>query len=297
MEKIRSAIAKAREERNALDAGKPVPASSAPRDTAPLAASGAVDALEVPDAGPDGGPNAAVDARWAALPRAILDANLMRRNRIVAYQRSAEATGIDMMRTRVLQQMRDNKWHRLAITSPTPACGKSTIALNLAVSLQRQADLRTLLLELDLRRPSLLQMTGSKPTKAGFAEVLRGRADFADNALCYGGNLAIGTGSGKSRDAAELLASDGVGPVLAGIEAAYEPDTIIFDMPPMLAADDVMAFATHVDCVLIMAAAERTTTKEIDLCEQELARQTSVMGVVLNECRYMEAEANYGYYS
>jgi protein-tyrosine kinase len=57
----------------------------------------------------------------------------------------------------------------------------------------------------------------------------------------------------------------------------------------------MMAFAAKVDCVLIIAVAEQTTTKEVDICEQELARQTNVMGVVLNECRYMGREANYGY--
>ncbi|SHF99093.1 Chromosome partitioning ATPase, Mrp family, contains Fe-S cluster [Loktanella atrilutea] len=277
MEKIRSAIAKARSERDAISAGQPAPRSVASRDNAPT----------VPDV---------ISAHWAKLPQSTFNANLMRRNRIVAHQRGSEGTTIDMMRTRVLQQMRDNNWRRLAITSPTAACGKSTIALNLGVSLQRQADLRTLLLEMDLRRPSLMRMLGQRPTAMTFADVLRGNADFADVGVCYGGNLTIGASTGKSRDAAELLASGGIREVLAGIETHYQPNLTIFDMPPMLAADDMMAFATQVDCVLIVAAAERTTTKEIDLCEQELARQTNVMGVVLNECRYVGPEANYGYY-
>ncbi len=280
MEKIRSAIAKARSERDAIAAGQPAPRRAAPSGDA-------TDAPVAPDA---------VSAHWAALPEATFDANLMRRNRIVAYQRGSEATSIDMMRTRILQQMRDNNWRRLAITSPTAACGKSTIALNLGVSLQRQVDLRTLLFEMDLRRPSLMRMVGRRPTATTFADVLRGKANFADVGVCYGGNLAIGSSTGKSRDVAELLASEGIREVLAGLEADYQPSLTIFDMPPMLAADDMMAFATQVDCVLIVAAAERTTTKEIDLCEQELARQTNVMGVVLNECRYMGPEANYGYY-
>lgn len=280
MEKIRSAIAKARVERDAITAAQPMPQANVQRDGMP-------DNHAVSDT---------VSANWAALRKATFDADLMRRNRIVAYQREPESTSIDMMRTRIMQQMRDNNWHRLAITSPTAKCGKSTIALNLAVSLSRQADLRTLLLELDLRRPSLMRMLGSGPVAANFADVLRGKASFADSALCYNGNLAIGANNGRSRDAAELLAGEGVGDVLTHIEADYQPQIVIFDMPPMLAADDMMAFATQVDCVLIIAAAERTTTKEIDLCEQELARQTNVMGVVLNECRYMGPQDNYGYY-
>ena len=71
---------------------------------------------------------------------------------------------------------------------------------------------------------------------------------------------------------------------------------MIFDMPPMLMSDDMMAFARHVDCVLLVAGAESTTVKEIDICEQDLASQTNVMGVVLNKCRYMGSEYDYGYY-
>lgn len=275
MEKIRTAIAKARAERDATGAGKLAPRKTAPERTT------------VPDT---------VDANWAALPVATFDTDLMRRNRIVSFIRSPESASIDMMRTRIMQQMRDNNWRRLAITSPTAACGKSTIALNLAVSLTRQRDIRSLLLELDLRRPSLARMIGINPRPVDFTEVLRGKASFAESAACFEGNLAVGLNSNKTRDTSELLSSAGVTDVLATIEADYQPDITIFDMPPMLAADDMMAFAAKVDCVLIIAVAEQTTTKEVDICEQELARQTNVMGVVLNECRYMGREANYGYY-
>ncbi len=275
MDKIRAAISKARADRNALAGGAPAPRRSGT------------------------GRNIQADtvrANWNALPVEKFDANLMRRNRIVSFMRGPEAAGIDMMRTRILQQMRDNNWRRLAITSPTASCGKSTIALNLAVSLSRQPDIRSMLLELDLRRPSLARMLGINPRPVDFTEVLRGKVGFAENAACFEGNLAVGLNSTKTRDASELLSGVGISDVLGTLDAAYRPDITVFDMPPMLAADDMMAFATHVDCVLIIAAAERTTTKEIDICEQDLARQTNVMGVVLNECRYMGPEATYGYY-
>ena len=65
-------------------------------------------------------------------------------------------------------------------------------------------------------------------------------------------------------------------------------------MPPMLVSDDLMAFVPHLDCVLLVAAAERTRLDEVDKCEQDLAEQTNVLGVVLNKCRYMGED--YGYY-
>jgi Mrp family chromosome partitioning ATPase len=273
MEKIQSALAKARAERGtATPRTNPGPAS--PRAPAPDA-----DILEA----------------WEALPQLTLAPRTIKRNRIVALGGGREATGIDMMRTRVLQQMRDNNWRRLAITSPTAACGKSTIALNLAMSLQRQPDLRTMLIELDWRRPSLDRMLGIE-RHLHFAQVLSGTAAFGDNAVRYGRNLAIASNHTPMRDAAELLGSPSVPQVLGKIEADYAPDIVIFDTPPMLVTDDMMAFARHVDCVLLVAGAEATSVKEIDVCEQDLASQTNVMGVVLNKCRYMGEGYDYGYY-
>lgn len=281
MEKIQSALAKARAER-----GTAAPQPGRAPQAAPKApVSGAQAAA----------PQVNVQEAWDALPELTLAPRTIKRNRIVALSGGRDATGIDMMRTRVLQQMRDNGWHRLAITSPTAACGKSTIAMNLAMSLQRQPDLRTMLMELDWRRPSLSRMMGIEK-HLHFGKVLGGAAEFADNALRYGTNLAIASNQSPLQDAAELLGSPKVPQILSQIEADYAPDIMIFDTPPMLVTDDMMAFARHVDCVLLVAGAESTTVKEIDLCEQELASQTNVMGVVLNKCRYMGAGHDYGYY-
>ncbi|MGB3246950.1 MAG: CpsD/CapB family tyrosine-protein kinase [Sulfitobacter sp.] len=294
MEKIQSALAKARAERDGKDPKGAVPrpqvAQKADRKSQPVRGSTQARAKSLAKAV---SPNVA-DA-WKALPLLTLQPKLMKQNRIVALQGGQEAAGIDMMRTRVLQQMRDNGWRRLAITSPAAACGKSTIATNLAMSLQRQADLRTVLMELDLRRPSLTKMLGIEGDMS-FAHVLEGSRPFSENAVCYGPNLAISANQRPWREPAELLSGAHIPEVLIDIETTYAPDVMIFDMPPMLVSDDMMAFARHVDCVLLVAGAESTTVKEIDICEQDLASQTNVMGVVLNKCRYMGAEYGYGYY-
>lgn len=275
MEKIQSALAKARAERGTENAPAPSQKQAQP------AAAPAV--------------TADVNAAWDALPALSLSEKHLKSNFIVAMGGGKDATDIDMMRTRVLQQMRDNGWRRLAITSPTAACGKSTISLNLALSLQRQPDLNTILMELDLRRPSLAKMAGITDDMR-FAEVLGGEAAFNENAVRYEDNLIISANQRPHKNAAELLSAKTMPRALAEIEEAYAPDIMLFDTPPMLVTDDMMAFARHMDCVLLVAGAESTTTKEVDLCERDLASQTNVMGVVLNKCRYMGPEYGYGYY-
>ena len=125
----------------------------------------------------------------------------------------------------------------------------------------------------------------------------RGDVSFAEQAICHGGNLAVSLARNPVREASELLQRAVVGHTLTEIEATYDPDLMIFDMPPMLANDDMMAFSSNVDCVLIIAGAESTTVKQIDLCERDLASQTNVMGVVLNKCRFVETEQSYYNYS
>lgn len=271
MEKIQAALAKARQERQG---------ASAPRPTARTVTQ--TNPVTPPDA-------------WAALtPYQPSEAHLQRK-RVVSAMSSSSATPFDMMRTKVLQQMRANNWKRLAITSPTPACGKSTTAANLGFSLARQPEIRTVLAELDLRRPSLREILNIQPAY-GFADVLSGQVRFDEQALCYNSNLALSVNPGPVRNPAELLQSPSADAAIATIEQEFEPDVMIFDMPPMLGSDDVMAFASKVDCVLLIAAAESSSIKEIDLCEREIASQTNVMGVVLNKCRYMDKEYGYSSY-
>lgn len=279
MEKIQSAIEKARASRNAEEVAATVTVAPTPL------------ASVKPDA---------QAAAWTALTAGTPDPRRMRKNRIVTLAGGADAVPFDMMRTKVLQQMRANGWKRLAITSPTSACGKSTIALNLAFSLARQLELRTILCEMDLRRPVLKTILGLHDPKSvspkSLARVLEGRADFADVAVRYGEGLAVAVNDGPARQAAELLQLSSVPTALAAIEALYAPDLILFDMPPMLVSDDVMGFMGQVDAVLVVAAAETTTTKEVDACERELAGQTNVMGVVLNKCHFLGREYGYSYY-
>lgn len=279
MEKIQEAIAKARATRGRNGS------SSTP-------------AVKAATPSPTPGPRTQsqpVDAAWAAMRQIEPDPAHLQDHRIITAKGGHESAAFDAMRTKTLQVMRANNWRRLAITSPTPRCGKSTTMLNLAFSLARQPDLRTIVTDLDLRSPSLSRILGIAPQHS-FVEVVENRTDFASHGLRYHDNLAFSLSTGPVRNPAELLNGDHIGKTLDAIETAHEPDLMLFDTPPILACDDMMAFAGQVDCVLLIAAAEQSTIKEIDFCERELASQTNVMGVVLNKCRYMGREYGYSYY-
>jgi protein-tyrosine kinase len=277
MERIQAAIQRAKEQRGTA-AGAPSP----PRSTG-----------KVPGREPITGSRAAGPI-WAGLAAFEPDPAVMRASRIVTYDRSdpTHAT-FDMMRTKALRMMRENRWTTLGITSPTAGCGKTTVSLNLAFSFARQSDTRTVLMDLDLRRPAIAKHLGLSQPQS-MASVLQGTRPASENFVRYGENLAIGTSARGIRSASEILQHSSTAKSLADLKAQFRADIIIYDLPPMLVNDDVMAFLPHVDCVLLVAAAERSRLDEIDKCEQDLAEQTNVLGVILNKCRYPGEE--YGYY-
>ena len=236
---------------------------------------------------------AVVGPVWAELAAFEPDARLMARNHIVTIEDIDPAhSHFDILRTKVLRAMRRGGWTSLGITSPTSGCGKTTLALNLAFSMAHQPDLRTVLVELDLRRPSMARMLGLKAPQS-MASVLGGTRGIAESFVRYGDSLAIGTNAQSVRNSAELLMDARTGEAIAAIKRAFLPDILVYDLPPMLQSDDVMAFLPQLDCVLLVAGAEKSRLDEVDKCEKDLAEATNVLGVALNLCRYMGEDFGY----
>lgn len=237
--------------------------------------------------------NNSVQTDWLSLPELRVERGLFARNRLVAADRVDPAhSAFDMLRTKLMQRLRQNNWKSVAITSPTPACGKTFVSLNLAFSLAHQKDCRTALVDLDLRRPQVAKALGIKDA-APMEAFLKGDSAIRDTFRRYGENLAIAANKHPVEFAAELLQSTEAKEQLQSLHQTMTPDVLLFDLPPMLSNDDVLAFLPNVDCVVLVAAAEHSTLNEVDICEQELAANTNVVGVVLNKCRYTLGK--YGY--
>jgi protein-tyrosine kinase len=218
---------------------------------------------------------------WMELQPFEIDAAQLESRRLVTYVANTKATAFDILRTKVLLQMRQNGWRRLAITSPMPSSGKTTTACNLALGFGRQQDLRSLVLELDLRDPSVAEFLDVQP-EHGIGDVLAGRVDFADQAMRLGPNVAFSMAKAPDTDPTRVLLAEETARVIDQIEARYEPDIMIFDLPSMLVNDDTRAFLKNVDCAIIIARANKTKYTQFDVSEREIAEHTNVLGVVLN---------------
>ena len=218
----------------------------------------------------------------------------IRKSRLVAYDGGQDAGPYDLLRTRILQQAQKNNWRRVAVVSPHSECGKTTTVANLAFSFGRQKDLRTLALDFDLRRVGLARVLGQQ-CRHTMADILERRVPFATHGMRHGANVAIGMNAGPVRNPSEVLQNQQTRDVLDEIEAIYQPDIVLFDMPPLMSSDDNFGFLKNVDCALILAEADRTTTAQIDLAERQVSELTNVMGVVLNKCRYATEGSGYDY--
>ena len=233
------------------------------------------------------------DANWTSLPVWTPDQRTLDQNRVITLDPSNPACGsFDMLRTKILHAMRQNGWRTIGITSPTATCGKSTVSANLAFSFSHQVDCRSVLVDLDLRRPSVGRTLGMKEMRS-IERFLNGETGLNESFVRFGSNLAIAANDRPVTHASELLQGTAAKSALGAMQSRLAPDVVIYDLPPMLAFDDVLAFAPEVDCVLIVTAAEMTTGAEADICEYELSQRTKVLGVVLNKCRYTPEK--YGY--
>lgn len=236
----------------------------------------------------------AMAARWSEIPMFEPSADRMHDSRIYASEVSADAQHFDILRTKLFLEMRRNGWTRIAVTSATAGCGKTTTSCNLIAGIGRQPESRGILFDMDFRRPSVSKKFGVKPEHS-LEQVFLGEVDFADQAMRLTENTAISMTSGAVHDPARVILRSQTAEVLDQVQSFYKPDLMLFDLPPVLVSDETRGFLKLVDAVLILASAETSTVSQIDEVEREIAQYSNVAGIILNECRYMDEGYGYDY--
>ncbi len=200
----------------------------------------------------------------------------------------------DILRTRILNAMAQNGWSRLAITSPTHGCGKSFVTANLALSLGRLTSSNTILLDLELRAPELFRLFGLDAAPS-LQDYLEGDGAIMSHFYRIGRNLALGLNGTPVTNSAELMQSTTFGEALDTLTDRLRPDLLLFDTPPALGSDDVLALAQHCDAVLLVADGTMTAPEDITASERLFKEaDLPLLGVVLNRARDRNPD-RYGY--
>jgi len=202
---------------------------------------------------------------------------------VIASQYSNPQSGVfRMLRTQVLQKMRDNNWQTIAITSPTAGEGKSLVASNLALAMAMESNQTVLLVDLDLRNPRISDYY-SLEAEVGLKDYLEGDIELADVLINPGvQGLVILPGKNRAENSAELLSSAKMINLASNLKAQYDARMIIFDMPPILQTDDVLLASKYIDCTLLVV--EDGKNKEAELVKAtQLLDSRKLIGSVLNK--------------
>jgi len=214
-----------------------------------------------------------------------LNAVQLEDNRLISHDvADPRSKSIDMLRTQVLQSMNLNSWQLLGVTSPMPNCGKSVIAINLALSMARQSERAVLLVDLDFQKPCVAKYLGLKRDR-GILGVLEGRTKLLNatkKARIYNHQFFVLPCEASTSRSSELIASRAMSTILKEIKRDFRSCTVIVDLPPLLPSDDVLSILPSIDCVLLVAAAETSTVPEVKECSKHLAT-VPVVRFVLNK--------------
>ena len=205
---------------------------------------------------------------------------------------------IRSLRTAVVLSRLDNKAEVICVTSSAPAEGKTTISINLSFSLGQLE--KVLLIDADMRRPSLGRRFEIAPSRPGLADLLSGRFSIDE---CIVSDQKSGVdlmpAGIRPEDPQRLLGSVEFKNILKELRGKY--DRIIIDTPPVQAVSDVLVISKLTCSLLYVVRAEET---KLGVIRAGLSRLLSLgvkpEGVVLNgismKRRGRNSEQYYGYY-
>lgn len=211
-----------------------------------------------------------------------IPARVLRKNRIlVGEERTNATTAYKMLRTQILQRMRAGNWNTLAITSPGPGVGKTLTAINLAISLAREQHHTVMLADLDLSKPSVHRYFELVP-QYGIGDYLLNDVELPEILINPGiERLVLLPGHSTISNSSELLGAPKMASLVDELKHYYASRYILFDLPPLLAADDALAFSPYVDCILLVVEDGKTTKDDL-IRTVGLLQHSNIIGTVLN---------------
>lgn len=212
----------------------------------------------------------------------------------ISNPRSPISEAFRTLRTNLEFTSLDKPIRSMVVTSASPEEGKSTTLANLAVTIA-QAGKKVILVDCDLRRPSLHQIFDARNTP-GFTDMMRDDALMNQPPLqeTAVSNLSLLPSGTIPPNPAELLASRRMSDVIAALQQRAE--IVLFDAPPVIAVTDAAVLSSKVDAVLLVVSAGKTKREHAKKAKALLDKVNAhLIGTVLNN---VKGEASlYQYYA
>lgn len=233
------------------------------------------------------------DAVLRGVETILLDRASLKKHRIIAFDsRDPVCASFDMLRTRVAQVMNKHNWRTIAVTSPNPQAGKTTVAINLALSLARLHESMTVLVDFDLRNPNIGKFLNINRDN-NIADLINRKINLSDSLIKIGiDNIYVLLNKNPILYSSELIGSRSALQFIENLKSSFSNAFIVFDLPPMLVTDDTLSLLPYIDCVLLVAAVHETRVSDLHESEQKL-ENANYLGVVLNKA--LEVSSGYKY--
>ncbi len=199
------------------------------------------------------------------------------------------------LRTYIINPGLDNGPKTILVTSAVSGEGKSLIAINLAITIATELDSHVLLVDCDLRNPSMSRWFGFDE-KEGLSNYLRGEVEIQDVLIKTPVNkLSILCGGSPQENPAELIGSNKMKSLVHDLKSRYNDRYIILDSSPLLATTEPSVLNEMVDGIIFVIKSGDTSRDSIKRA-LKLLKKDKIMGVVLNNVEFKTKALIQGYY-
>jgi len=197
------------------------------------------------------------------------------------------------LRTHLLRHSQLETLHTLVVASVGVGEGKSITALNLSWLLAQTEGITALLVDCDLRRPSMAAYFGLKVSE-GLSDVLDGKRQLSESIIRLNPSGLFLLAGGKPRmDVAELISGSRFPDILEEARSIF--DFVIIDAPPLSIFTDAAVLINQADGALMVMQANQTNYKDVGRVLESIPRER-VLGVVLNKSdESLIKDGYYGY--
>ena len=209
------------------------------------------------------------------------------------YPDSPIAEEFRRLKSMIIRETKADFLNSIMITSSIDSEGKSTVALNLAVSMAQELDHSILLVDADLRKPMLHEYLGIE-YEYGLSDYLTGDIDLSEILIRTGiGNLVFLPAGHSVNNPVELLSSKKMHALVKELKQRYMDRYIFIDTPPILSFSEGITIASYVDGIVFIVKERRAQKKTIEDA-LDMVKERKVLGIVYN---YVNDVNLNGYYS
>ncbi len=207
-------------------------------------------------------------------------------------EKSATGEAYRALRTNILRTTQDRSMKTILITSANHYEGKTTTAINLALAMSDVPGYRTLLVDSDLRYPTIHDRLGLMQSP-GLTEILEGSVGLNSGMTdTEKENFKIITSGNLPHYPVELLESKRLKELIEKLKSEF--DLILVDSPPVIPYSDASVLSSQMDGVLLVVQSGRTRREDIQQVQATLQdNQAKVSGVVLNKQRHFVPDRIY----